>query len=183
MIIAVEGNVHVGKTTYCKNFVKDNPEYEIVTECLFDPTRTPYQTQLYYLEQEKNKKLTCKSNNLIMDRSIVSTFIYTTFTDTLSNDQKQDIVDKIKTMISQQELILPQKIVFLVTDAWLVEQRQQTLGQQKGTQSILGTLDYYNYYNEFFMRHNPELIKKDGQNLIYQLDGEMVLKTIKEYHL
>ena len=183
MIIAVEGNVHVGKTTYCNNFVQQNSEYEIVGECKFDPTLSAYDTQLNYLRQEQDKKKNYNSDNLIMDRSIVSTFIYTTFTDTLTIQQKQDIIQKIKNLINQQGVILPQKIVFLVTDANLVAQRQMSLGKIKGTQTVLGSLDYYNYYNDFFLAHNPELIEIDRQNKIYNIDAELVLNTIKEYNI
>ncbi len=183
MIIAVEGNVHVGKTTYCNKFVQDNPSYAVVGECKFDPTLSAYDTQLNYLQQEKDKRRLYNSSNLIMDRSIISTFIYTIFTDTLSQEQKLDIVQRIKTLIVHQDVILPQKIVFLVTDAETVADRQMSLGKVKGTQTVLGSLDYYNYYNDFFFKHDPEFVEVDRQNKIYHIEAQKVINTIKEYKI
>ncbi len=183
MIIAVEGNVHVGKTTYCNKFAQDNPSYTVVGECKFDPTLSAYDTQLNYLRQEQDKKNIYNNLDLIMDRSIISTFIYTTFTNTLSYEQKVDIVQRIKTLINQQDVILPQKIVFLVTDAQTVANRQMSLGKIKGTQTVLGSLDYYNYYNDFFFKHEPEFVCLDRQNKIYHIDAQKVINTIKEYKI
>ena len=57
MKIAVEGNVHSGKTTFIGKFIKENPEYVVVPECLFDASLGDYERQLYYISQERQKKL------------------------------------------------------------------------------------------------------------------------------
>ena len=71
MVIGVEGNVHVGKTTYINNNFKD---YSIKNEIAFNRSLDAYNRQLYYIKKESERK-NHKLNNTILDRTIISIII------------------------------------------------------------------------------------------------------------
>ena len=48
MVIGVEGNVHVGKTTYINNNFED---YDILKEIEFNGFLNPYNRQLHYINK------------------------------------------------------------------------------------------------------------------------------------
>ena len=79
MVVGVEGNVHVGKTTYIMNNFSD---FNIIKEIEFKEELNDYDRQLYYINQEilKKDKLTLNS---VLDRTIISTAIYTINTNVL----------------------------------------------------------------------------------------------------
>ena len=69
MVIGVEGNVHVGKTTYIKN---NFSKFNIIKETEFKQDLNDFDRQLYYIKSEvekkkqlddKNQKILSKINN------------------------------------------------------------------------------------------------------------------------
>ena len=46
MVIGIEGNVHVGKTTFIKN---NYNKYNIINETEFEPDLENYERQLFYI--------------------------------------------------------------------------------------------------------------------------------------
>ena len=85
MVIGVEGNVHVGKTTYINNNYKD---YHILKEISFNKFLDPYNRQLYYIKEESKRK-NIQNDKCILDRTIISIIIYTMYSKELSPSEKK----------------------------------------------------------------------------------------------
>ena len=88
MVIGVEGNVHVGKTTFINN---NFSKFIIIKETKFKQDLNDYDRQLYYIKSEIEKKKNLGVNTII-DRTIISTIIYTIYTETLSSTEKNKII-------------------------------------------------------------------------------------------
>ena len=91
MVIGVEGNVHVGKTTFINN---NFSKFIIIKETKFKQDLNDYDRQLYYIKSEIEKKKNLGVNTII-DRTIISTIIYTIYTETLSSTEKNKIINII----------------------------------------------------------------------------------------
>ena len=104
MVIGVEGNVHVGKTTYIKNNYKD---FNIIHENIFDPNLNDYDRQLFYIKQEieRKKQLTSKT---ILDRTIISTIIYTLYSNSLTEEEQADLCEIVKEKVKKKKLFCHQ---------------------------------------------------------------------------
>ncbi len=75
MIWAVEGNVNVGKTTFIKKFADKN-KIPIIEETTFPADMQPIDRQLYYINNEIKKYKEFFNKSCIMDRTILSVYIY-----------------------------------------------------------------------------------------------------------
>lgn len=146
MVVGVEGNVHVGKTTYIMNNFSD---FNIIKEIEFKEELNDYDRQLYYINQEilKKDKLTLNS---VLDRTIISTAIYTINTNTLNRVEKAKLKKLIKDKIKSNEIIIPNYIYNIIYPYKLISFNHVKLSKEKGTQNTLVDYDYYLKYSLFF---------------------------------
>ena len=171
MVIGVEGNVHVGKTT----FINDNfGKFNIIKETKFKQNLNDYDRQLYYIKNEIEKKKHLE-NNTILDRTIISIILYTIYTDTLSPTEKNKIIDIIKEKIDKSEMIIPTYIYLIIYPYKLISLNHLKLNKQKGTQNSLVDYNYYLEYSLFFSNcynnfNNILNTKKYRQILSYNSD-------------
>ena len=151
MVIGIEGNVHVGKTTYInKNF----SNFKIITEIEFEENLNDYERQLYYIRQEiKKKKEMQTSSNVVLDRTILSTIIYTMYTDSLNLKEKNKIISIINKIIKQNKIIIPEYIYLIVYPYKLISLNHMKLNKEKGTQNSLVDYNYYLNYSLFFSNY------------------------------
>lgn len=150
MIIGVEGNVHSGKTTFINKFLKNEPDFVCVPECKFDATLSDYDRQLYYLQQERDKKCNFKQTNLIMDRTILSTLCYTSFCPELTEEQQKELLSVIYNDIKDSKYILFDRMLYIRCDWNIVKDNHKELKLEKNTQDILAENSYLDYYNNTF---------------------------------
>ena len=146
MVIGVEGNVHVGKTTYINNSFKD---FNIIKEIEHKKDMSNFDRQLYYIEKEKEKSAI---GNTILDRTILSTAIYSL------NKFNGDKYNKLKNIIEygllNNEFIIPDYIYYIVYPYKLICNNHKLLYEKKGTQNVLVDYDYYLKYSIFFINSN-----------------------------
>lgn len=179
MVIGIEGNVHVGKTTYIKNnFSKLN----IIKETEFKQNLKDYDRQLYYIENEVEKKKQIFGDT-VLDRTIISTIIYTIYTDSLTSSEKKKLIDIIKNKIRNNKIIIPSFVYLILYPYKLISLNHTKLVQEKRTQNILIDYNYYLKYSLFFSNFyfsiNSILITKDYRQIIsYNSD---IFKNIFNY--
>lgn len=151
MVIGIEGNVHVGKTTYInKNF----SNFKIITEIEFEQDLNDYERQLYYIREEIKKKKEMQTNsNIVLDRTILSTIIYTIYTDSLNFREKNKIISIIKKIIKQNKIIIPEYIYLIIYPYKLISLNHMRLNKKKGTQNSLVDYNYYLNYSLFFSNY------------------------------
>ena len=154
MVIGVEGNVHVGKTTYINNNFKD---YNILSEIKFQADMTNFNRQLYYIEEEIKRKNKLQKNS-ILDRTIISIIIYTKYTSTLSLTEKRKIMNIIKKALDNNQIIKPD-IHLILYPYKLLSVNHQDLKEVKKTQDSLVDYDYYLNYSLFFANRKESLNK------------------------
>ena len=184
MKIAVEGNVHSGKTTYIGKFLKENPEYTVVPECLFDASLGDYERQLYYIDQERQKTTKFAGlENTIQDRSILSTLCYTMFMTTISVEQKAELINMILTGIKNGEFIIPEKIYYVRCPADIVAVNHEVLKNEKGTQDVLASNNYIDFYNAQFSKWLETSTKEteisSGDRIISVYNTKKLFKNLK----
>ena len=182
MIIGVEGNVHSGKTTYINNFLKGNSDLVAVPECKFDESLSDYARQLYYLQQEREKKENYLQTNLIMDRTILSTLCYTAFCKELSEDERKVLFNDIYKNIVDNKYLLFDKLSYIVCGWNIVKDNHKELKTKKNTQDILAEnsyLDFYNYTFEEWFKGVEILDKVElGERLITTYNGREILDNV-----
>lgn len=171
MVICYEGNVHVGKTTLIKEFIKNNPNYTFIEESIFNPQLSPYERQLNYINQECEKKKRL-SKDIVLDRSILSVFVYTCLTDTLTQNEKEELIALIKQKIASNEVIIPNKLYLVVRPYEVVKQNQIKLKQIKNTQEAIALEKYFNSYNNFFLKYSLSKTSNLDQD-IYEIDTKI----------
>ena len=172
MVIGVEGNVHVGKTTYINNSFK---EYNIIKESLFNPTLNNYERQLDYIKQELEKKKYLEENT-ILDRTIISIIIYTMYTNTLTKSEKNKLMNKIKNLIKNKEVIIPSSIYLVIYPYKLLSNNHLSLKEMKKTQDSLVDYNYYINYSLFFanrLKYFNKIINIDGYREIISYNSEI----------
>lgn len=146
MVIGVEGNVHVGKTTYINNSFKD---FNIIKEIEYKENISNFDRQLYYIEKEKEKKVI---DNTILDRTILSTAIYSL--NKFSGSEYNKLKNIIEDGLSNNEFIIPDYIYYIVYPYKLICNNHKLLCKEKGTQNVLVDYDYYLKYSMFFINSN-----------------------------
>ena len=146
MVIGVEGNVHVGKTTFINN---NFSKFIIIKETKFKQDLNDYDRQLYYIKSEIEKKKNLEVNTII-DRTIISTIIYTIYTETLSSTEKNKIINIIKEKLDTNKIIIPTYIYLIIYPYKLISLNHLKLNKQKGTQNSLVDYNYYLEYSLFF---------------------------------
>ena len=146
MVIGVEGNVHVGKTTYIKNnFSKLN----IIKETEFKQDLNDFDRQLYYIKSEVEKKKQLDGDT-VLDRTIISTILYTIYTESLTLDEKNKIIEIIKENIDKEKITIPSFVYLIVYPYKLISLNHLKLMKEKGTQNSLVDYNYYLKYSLFF---------------------------------
>lgn len=150
MVIGVEGNVHVGKTTYINNNFKD---YDILKEIEFNGFLNPYNRQLHYINKECERKKN-QSDRCVLDRTIISIIIYTIYSQELSINEKTKLLNCIKIMLKKGNFIIPDYVYHISYPYKLICNNHQRLSLYKGTQSSLINYEYYLFYNMFFANKN-----------------------------
>lgn len=154
MVVGVEGNVHVGKTTYIKNNFKN---YNIIDEIKFNKNLNDYDRQLYYIDSE-NKRLNYLSKNTVLDRTIISTAIYSFNSDRLTIVEQNALRNKIKVMIDEHQFIIPEFVHYIIYPYKLICANHKKLYEEKQTQSELIDYNYYLKYNLFFSIYQEKMI-------------------------
>lgn len=179
MIYAVEGNVNVGKTTFIKEFSKKY-NLNIIEESKFISNMNPFERQLNYIEQEKEKLNKLTINDTIMDRTILSVYLYTMFSNEFNENEKEEIINKINYMIKNNKIIIPDKLFFIIYPFELINKNHELLKNDKKTQETLVDYKYYLNYNMFF----ANLLMNEGCNIMKTENSRQIieLKSNKIYY-
>lgn len=171
MIYAVEGNVNVGKTTFIKEF-SQKYNLNIIEESKFVSDMKPFERQLYYIKQENEKRNKLMKNDIIMDRTILSVYLYTRLSNEFDKNEKEKIIDKINNMIKDNKIIIPDKLFFIIYPFELINKNHQLLKKDKKTQETLVDYKYYLNYNMFF----ANLLMNEGCNIIKTEDSRQIIE-------
>lgn len=152
MIVGVEGNVHVGKTYFIKNQLKHN-EIDIKPEIEFKSELSKYDRQLFYIEQESlQRKKMLNDKNIILDRTIVSTYIYTLYSKEFTPLEIEKIVSLIRRYNDEKKFLIPKSIFYIIYPYDLICENHKILFRKKHTQNLLVDYNYYIKYNLFFQQ-------------------------------
>lgn len=146
MVIGVEGNVHVGKTTYIKN---NFSKFNIIKETEFKQDLNDFDRQLYYIKSEVEKKKQLDGDT-VLDRTIISTILYTIYTESLTLDEKNKIIEIIKENLDKEKITIPSFVYLIVYPYKLISLNHLKLMKEKGTQNSLVDYKYYLKYSLFF---------------------------------
>ncbi len=171
MIYAVEGNVNVGKTTFIKEF-SQKYNLNIIEESKFVSDMNPFERQLYYIKQENEKRNKLMKNDIIMDRTILSVYLYTRLSNEFDKNEKEKIIDKINNMMKDNKIIIPDKLFFIIYPFELINKNHQLLKKDKKTQETLVDYKYYLNYNMFF----ANLLMNEGCNIIKTEDSRQIIE-------
>ncbi len=146
MVIGIEGNVHVGKTTYIKN---NFSKFNIIAETEFKKDLNDFDRQLYYIESEIEKKKRL-DDDTVLDRTIISTILYTFYTETLNLAEKNKIMEIINENLDKDKMIIPSLVHLIIYPYKLISLNHLKLMKEKGTQNSLVDYNYYLHYSLFF---------------------------------
>ncbi len=149
MVIGVEGNVHVGKTTYIEhNFIG----YYCINEIKFVKNLKDYDRQLYYIDEERKKAKLINSidGNIVLDRTILSTLIYCFCSQKFSNNELLSLNIILSKNILNKNVCVPNIINFIIYPYDLINVNQKLIGKKKKTQMSLVDYNYYISYSLFF---------------------------------
>lgn len=146
MVIGIEGNVHVGKTTYIKN---NFSKFNIIKETEFKKNLNDFDRQLYYIKSEVEKKNQLDGDT-VLDRTIISTTLYTIYTQSLTLTEKNKIIGIIKENLDKNKITIPSFIYLIIYPYKLISLNHLKLMKEKGTQNSLVDYNYYLKYSLFF---------------------------------
>ena len=146
MVIGVEGNVHVGKTAYIKN---NFSKFNIIKETEFKQDLNDFDRQLYYIKSEVEKKKQLDGDT-VLDRTIISTILYTIYTESLTLDEKNKIIEIIKENLDKEKITIPSFVYLIIYPYKLISLNHLKLKKEKGTQNSLVDYNYYLNYSLFF---------------------------------
>lgn len=170
MILGVEGNVNVGKTTFISEYTKKN-NIKILSETPFLVEASPLSRQLYYIDSEIQKKNNLSSESAIMDRTILSVYLYTIISKEFTKTEKSFIINNIQKLIFENQILIPDKLIFILYPFELINKNHTILGNQKNTQSLLVDYEYYLKYTLFF----ANALKNDKELILNTQDNRQVL--------
>ena len=181
MIYGVEGNVNVGKTTFIKKYVKNN-NLKILNETPFLAEASPYDRQIYYINSEVQKKEKFSLTSAIMDRTILSVYLYTLISKEFTKKEKINLIQSIQKMIYENKVLVPDKLIFITYPFELINSTHNLLSKEKNTQNVLVSYDYYSNYTLFFSNtlnkkqekilnteNNRQIILSDNTSMYYNL--------------
>lgn len=149
MIFGVEGNVNVGKTTFIKKFAQKN-EISIIEETRFRVDMEPVERQIYYINNEIKKHEKSCDKSYIMDRTILSVYLYTLISNEFDSIERTKLIEKINILIKNKNVLIPNELFFIIYPFELINKNHNLLGREKNTQSALVDYSYYVKYNLFF---------------------------------
>ena len=166
MVIGIEGNIHVGKTTYIKN---NYSKFNIIKETEFKKDLNDFDRQLYYIKSEIEKKKQLDGDT-VLDRTIISTILYTIYTESLTLTEKNKIIQIINESIEKDKIIIPSFVYLIIYPYKLIFLNHLKLMKEKGTQNSLVDYNYYLNYSLFFSNSysafNDILSTKDYRQII-----------------
>ena len=183
MVIGIEGNVHVGKTT----FIKENfSNFNIIKEIEFKEDLNDFDRQLYYIRNELEKKKYVVGDT-VLDRTIISTILYTIYTDSLTSIEKNKIINFIRENLERDKIVIPSIIYLIIYPYKLISLNHLKLMKQKGTQNSLVDYNYYLNYslffsNNFYKVNNIVDSNKYRQIISYNSDIFKNITVIKSYN-
>lgn len=171
MVIGIEGNVHVGKTTYIKNNFSN---FNIINETEFKQELNDFDRQLYYIKSEVEKKKQLDGNT-VLDRTIISTILYTIYTESLNLTEKSKIIGIIKENLDKDKITIPSFVYLIIYPYKLISLNHLKLMKEKGTQNSLVDYNYYLKYSLFFSNcyyavNNILSTKEYRQIILYDCD-------------
>lgn len=181
MIYGVEGNVNVGKSTFIKKYAKQH-NLDIVEESKFVSDLQPIERQFCYINQEINKHKTYLNKNIIMDRTILSVYLYTMFSNEFKEEEKQIIFSSINKEIENGRVLIPNKLFFIIYPFELINNNHLRLKEEKETQDLLVDYNYYLKYNLFFtnllINGKLEIIKTQDNRQLIQLNDNTIYHNL-----
>ena len=171
MVIGIEGNVHVGKTTYIKN---NFSKFNIIKETEFKQNLNDFDRQLYYIKSEEEKKKQLDGDT-VLDRTIISTILYTIYTESLTLTEKNKIIGIIKENLDKDKITIPSFVYLIIYPYKLISLNHLKLMKEKGTQNSLVDYNYYLKYSLFFSNcyyafNNILSTKEYRQIILYNSD-------------
>lgn len=149
MIWGVEGNVNVGKTTFIRKIERIN-KISVIEETKFKADMKPIKRQLYYINNEIKKCQNIDNKHYIMDRTILSVYLYTIIANEFSVTEKNRIIERINMLIEKKKILIPNELFFILYPYDLINRKDELLGKEKNTQRVLVDYNYYLRYNLFF---------------------------------
>lgn len=170
MILGVEGNVNVGKTTFIEKYVKEN-NLKILKETPFLTDACPLLRQKYYINSEIKKKEELNSDFAVMDRTIISVYLFTIISKEFTKKERDFIIKDIKKSIQENKIIIPDRLIFILYPFDLINEKHNILGHKKHTQSLLVDYDYYIKYTLFF----SNVLKNSKEKILEMQDNRQVL--------
>lgn len=143
MVIAFEGNVHSGKTYFTKQFLHKHKDFIFIPEIHFIEKPNQFEQQEYYIKEEISKKSNNLDKNILLDRSIISTIIFTQYSTMLTKQDKKFLLYKIEKAISNKDLFFPDIVYIFLYPFNKIVDNHDILYKTKNTQDVLVTYDYY----------------------------------------
>ena len=164
MVIAVDGNTYLGKTTYLQTLMKEDPESFVLVEEydtdleLLNHLNDHLNKQAYYfsLEEERVYRFgNVKDKTLLLDRSYLSVLAHSWVMSHLEKHQyyKHTLCLLYKQLDKGLILIPDRYIFFLQKD----HDRQYSDCLNKGGENILYNIEYRSLINTFFVLLTPAL--------------------------
>jgi deoxyadenosine/deoxycytidine kinase len=160
MIIALDGNVFVGKTTLCNIFSKKN-NYNVVLEYsdFINKTKNKSFKQVSFLEHSKYLKLDnirkkyLKNNINFVDRSFVSlsAHIYALYKNGIA-DFRREHINMFHQLLKNNYIIIPNCYVFVTCNYNCAKKRfllEKRIDGKKGTPTFFINKGYFLAINEF----------------------------------
>lgn len=186
MILGVEGNVNVGKTTFIREYAKQN-SLEVLNETPFLVDASPFSRQLYYISSEIQKKNNLSSKSAIMDRTILSVYLYTIISKEFTKTERNFIINNIQKLICENKILIPDKLIFMLYPFELINKKHAILGNKKNTQSLLVDYDYYLKYTLFFataLKNNKELIlNTQGNRQVLLFNDSKIYRNLSKSNI
>lgn len=161
-IIVIEGASNSGKTTACQN-MKKYENCEIIDECMVYEPNPPrpskcledeINNQIFFFKVEKRRlrkatKLALEGKNVILDRCALSTVaIAYAFEKMEKYKTFKHAINEYENLIKDETLIKPDEYIFLYTDTYNTEKRNETRLKKLSKEWI--DKRFTDYQNEFY---------------------------------
>lgn len=159
MVIGIEGNVHVGKTTYIKQNLNS---YQRVSEIEFKEDLSDYERQLFYISEEKKRKIKNSNyENLVIDRTLISTSIYSLNSNIFTKSETEKLRNILNECVIKKDILIPDYIYLINYPFDLINNNHSKEGEKKHTQDLLVDYKYYLKYSLFFSQFTEQLKEID----------------------
>ena len=105
--------------------------------------RVKHILQSNFYKEEISKKSNNLDKNILLDRSIISTIIFTQYTTMLTKQDKKFLLDKIEKAILNKDLFFPDIVYIFLYPFNKIVDNHNNLYKTKHTQDELAKYDYY----------------------------------------